>query len=241
MRQLNAASLDLIREFEGLRLDAYLCPAGKWTIGYGHTSYAGKPEVSEGMRITEEEANAILARDMAKFTEGVLAVLKRRPTNNQLGAFASLCMNIGLGAFSGSTAVKRFNAGDMAGAADALTWWNKATVNGKKVKLKGLVRRREAERQLFLKDEIEEDDYSDPVEAKPAGPVTGGEAKKAAKSTTNWASIIGSITTGAGAILAAMSNMDPTVQAILAVGAVVSLLAFGWVIRERLKKIALGV
>lgn len=184
MRQLNAASLDVIREFEGLRLDAYLCPAGVWTIGYGHTSYAGDPEVTRGMTITEDEANAILDRDMAKFAQGVQAVLKQRPTDNQLGAFASLCMNIGLTAFRKSTAVRRFNAGDIDGAADAITMWNKATVNGKKVKLRGLVRRREAERALFLAPQEPDDDYACPVEAKAPSPVTGGEAKHITKSKT---------------------------------------------------------
>ncbi len=197
MRQLNAASLDLIREFEGLRLEAYLCPAGVLTIGYGHTSYAGSPEVTEGMKVTEGEANAILERDMAKFCVGVLTILKHRPTDNQLGAFASLCMNIGLGAFKKSTAVKRFNTGDTDGAADAITMWNKATVNGKKVKLHGLVRRREAERALFLTPQEPDDDCADPVEAKPAGPVTGGEGKHLAKSKTTIAG--GSLVAGLGA------------------------------------------
>ena len=195
MRQLNAASLDVIREFEGLRLEAYLCPAGKWTIGYGHTSYAGEPEVTKGMKITEADANAILERDMGKFTTGVLAVLKHRPTDNQLGALASLCMNIGLTKFRKSTAVRRFNAGDIDGAADAITMWNKATVNGKKVKLRGLVRRREAERALFLTPQEPENDYAETE--RPAGPVTGGEGKPLTKSKTTIAG--GTLVAGLGA------------------------------------------
>jgi lysozyme len=69
---------------------------------------------------------------------------------NQFSALVSFVFNCGVGALKGSTALKRIKAGDMEGGAQALTWWNKATVNGRKKVLPGLVRRREAEKQLFL-------------------------------------------------------------------------------------------
>ena len=173
----NESALALMKEFEGLELAAYRCPAGVLTIGYGHTSAAGDPAVTEGMTITEEEADAIFRHDLLRFEAAVMKALKQTPTLNQFGAFVSLCYNIGASAFAKSTAVKRFNAGDINGAAEAITWWNKA---GGKV-LRGLVRRREAERALVLSD----------VPAAPEeailGPVEAEEVKPLAKSKTMWA------------------------------------------------------
>ena len=72
------AGLKLIKSFEGLRLKAYRCPAGIWTIGYGHTSAAGAPEVRESMRISREEAETILKRDLAQFEDAVTSMVKVR-------------------------------------------------------------------------------------------------------------------------------------------------------------------
>lgn len=174
---LNKESLDLIKEFEGLRLTAYRCPAGVLTIGYGHTSAAGAPVVKPGMKITEAEAEAILRRDLRKYEVAVDSAVLGPMTHNQRGALVSLCYNIGSVAFRRSTAVRRMSAGNYAGAAEALTWFNKA--NGRV--LRGLVRRREAERALFLKDAA--DDF-EAEEASPDAPITGGEAKPMAHSKT---------------------------------------------------------
>jgi lysozyme len=149
---INEAGRNIIKEFEGLRLKAYICPAGVLTIGYGHTNRVGTaPLVTPGMTITEAEAERILDRDISTFEPHVDRAIKRPMNENERAAFVSLCFNIGPGGkgkpgFTTSTAVKRFNAGDKAGAAEALTWWNKAS--GKVSN--GLVRRREAERALFL-------------------------------------------------------------------------------------------
>jgi len=148
MRQINDAALNLIKEFEEFRPDAYLDPVGIVTIGYGTTAAAGvgiAPKM--GMRITEADATEYLMRAVAKFG-GHIAPAITRPTNdNQWGAMVSLAYNIGPGAFNKSSVVRRFNAGDVQGAADAFMMWDKA---GGKV-LRGLVRRRDAERKLFLK------------------------------------------------------------------------------------------
>ncbi len=177
MAQMPSEAIDLICEFEGKKLTAYLCPANVWTIGYGHTSAAGSPEVVAGMTITEDEAEGILRRDLQKYKDAVSAAVKVSMTDNQFGAFVSLCYNIGPGAFRKSTAVRRMNAGDAPGAAEALTWFNKA---GGKV-LRGLVRRREAERALFLTPDAA---HIEEAPTRPAGPVTGGEAKSLGKSKT---------------------------------------------------------
>jgi lysozyme len=95
------------------------------------------------MTITEREAEDILTRDLFKYEQGVTTALTRRPTQPQFDAMVSLCYNIGPGAFRKSSALRLFNQGDKTKAANALLLWNKA---GGKV-LKGLTRRREAERR----------------------------------------------------------------------------------------------
>ena len=143
----NRAGIDLIKSFEGLELAAYKCPAGVWTIGYGHTTAAGPPAVKSGMKITAEQATEILVRDLVSYEAAVMNALRRNPNENQFSAMVSLCYNIGPGAFASSTVVKKFNAGDAEGAAAAFRLWNKG---GGKV-LPGLVRRREEEIILFTK------------------------------------------------------------------------------------------
>lgn len=140
----------LIKNWEGCRLTAYPDPGtggDPWTIGYGHTSAAGEPKVVRGLKITQQEADDILVRDLAKYEAAVDRALTRSPTQPQFDACVSLCYNIGQGAFAGSTVVRKFNAGDITGSADAFLLWNKA---GGKV-MQGLVNRREAERLHFLK------------------------------------------------------------------------------------------
>lgn len=190
----NRAGLDLIKKWEGLRLTAYKCPAGVLTIGYGHTSAAGAPAVSKGMKITAEEASDILRRDLASYESAVEKALARSPNANQFSAMVSLCYNIGPGAFAKSSIVKRFNAGDIAGAADAILMWNKA--NGKV--LQGLVNRREDERRLFLTAEAVE-----PVPPPPAHPVAPAPEKPAQPAPAQSGKGIAAWVMGAAAALIA--------------------------------------
>lgn len=144
---INKATLDLVKEFEGLRLKAYKDAVGVWTIGYGTTAAAGLGIApKDGMVITEAEAEGYLVKGLEKFGASIRPKITAPINENEYGAFLSLAYNIGPGAFAKSSALRKFNAGDKAGAADAILMWNKA---GGKV-LKGLVRRREAERALFL-------------------------------------------------------------------------------------------
>lgn len=135
--------VSLIKEFEGLYLEAYLCPAKKWTIGYGHTK-----TVKPGMKITEAGADALLRHDLAWCEDAVNDNVKVPLTQNQYDALVSFIFNVGAGAFKRSTLLRKLNAGDYAGAANEFPRWNKG---GGRV-LRGLVRRREAERKLFLSD-----------------------------------------------------------------------------------------
>lgn len=158
------AGLDLIKEFEGLELEAYRDAVGIWTIGYGHTAAAGEPKPKAGMKITEAEAGHILASDLGQYEAAVSKALKVSPNQNQFDAMVSLCFNIGPKAFTGSSVAKRFNAGNIQGAADAFLLWKKA---GDKV-LKGLIRRRETERQLFLLPVSETKPATEPPKVDPA-------------------------------------------------------------------------
>ncbi|SEH24669.1 lysozyme [Magnetospirillum fulvum] len=144
IRSCNEAGKDIIRQCEGLRLKAYLCPAGKLTIGYGHTG----PDVKTGMTITEEDANTLLSRDLVAAEKAIAGVVSVTITDNQFSALVSFVFNLGAGNFYGSTLLKKLNANDIFGAADEFPRWNK--VNGQV--LAGLTRRREAERTLFLSD-----------------------------------------------------------------------------------------
>jgi lysozyme len=137
---------DLIKRWEGLELEAYKDGGGVWTIGYGHTGAAGDPKPSLGMKITLEQAKAILDKDLVQFEKAVNDSVKVPLTQNQYDALVSLAYNIGPSGFKGSTVLRRLNDGNYDGAAEAITWWNKD--NGKVIK--GLVNRRAAERELFL-------------------------------------------------------------------------------------------
>ena len=150
MRTINEQGLALIKEFEGCRLEAYLCPAGVPTIGYGHTKTA-----KMGMVITEARAETLL-RDDLKDAEAAVNRLVTTPINeNQFSALVSFVFNIGAsvalggepGAFDRSTLLSLLNANaEMDIVANQLLRWNKAGVR----ELPGLTRRRQAERALFL-------------------------------------------------------------------------------------------
>ena len=120
------AGLKLIMQFEGLRLKAYRCPAGVWTIGYGHTSAAGAPEVRDGMRISAQEAEAILKRDLAGFEAAVAGMVKTELTQAQFDVLVSFAYNCGVGALKASTLLKRVNAGAFDAVPAELMKWTKA-------------------------------------------------------------------------------------------------------------------
>jgi lysozyme len=137
--------IDLIKKFEGLRLEAYLCPAGVWTIGWGHTQ-----GVREGLQISEALAQEFLRCDVAQVAQGIPTVIHAPLTQGQYDALVSLCFNICDSALRlpsiAPRLVAKINASDYAGAADEFLDIDRA--NG--VVLPGLVRRRAAERALFV-------------------------------------------------------------------------------------------
>lgn len=132
----------LIKAFEGCKLVAYYCPAGKLTIGWGHTSAAGKPVVTEGFKITKTEADAILSSDLGQYEKSVNDNVKVPLTQNQFDALVDFTYNVGSSAFKTSTLLKKLNAGQYkAIPAEFMKW-----VHGPGgVVLQGLVRRRSAD------------------------------------------------------------------------------------------------
>ncbi|GJL92008.1 glycoside hydrolase family protein [Hyphococcus sp.] len=144
--KISESGIALLKRFEGLELEAYQDIAGIWTIGYGHTG----PDVQPGMKISERDAEELLRRDLKPREQAVASAAKPPLNQNEFDALVSFVYNVGANAYRGSTALKRLNKGDRIGAADALTWWNKATVDGVLREVVGLTRRRAAERALFL-------------------------------------------------------------------------------------------
>jgi lysozyme len=136
--------IQLIRDFEGCELTSYLCPAGVWTIGFGHTGNDVKPN----MTIAQWRADELLVEDLAKFERGVSEAVEVKITQRQFDALVALAFNIGLGAFLKSTLLRRLNMEDYAGAGREFLRWDKA--NG--VTNLGLARRRKAEYELFMRD-----------------------------------------------------------------------------------------
>jgi lysozyme len=133
--------IELIKHFEGCELEAYKCPAGVWTIGYGHIK-----GVKEGMKITEMQAEEMLKSELHEY-EGYINDYVTVPLNqNQFDAMVSWVYNLGGGNLRASTLLKVLNAGDYDGVPAQMMRWNKA---GGKV-LEGLTRRRQAEADLFV-------------------------------------------------------------------------------------------
>lgn len=143
---INKAGLELVKHFEGLRLEAYLDPVGIWTIGWGHTG----SDVYPGQKITEKQAEALLAADLTLHEKFVSDKVTVKINANQLAALTSFAFNAGNGALASSTLLKKLNSGDMDGAAKEFHRWVKGTIGGVKKALPGLVRRRKAEAELFL-------------------------------------------------------------------------------------------
>lgn len=145
--KISQVGIDLISSFEDTKLQAYDDGVGVWTIGIGTTVYPNGVKVKKGDKCTLEQAKEYFAHDLKRFEASVNKLVEVPLSQNQFDALVSLTYNIGQTAFGNSTLLKKLNTKDYQGAADQFLRWNKG---GGKV-MKGLVRRREAERALFLK------------------------------------------------------------------------------------------
>lgn len=153
---ISETALDMIRREEGLVLMTYRCPAGRLTIGYGHTG----PDVVWGKTITKEEAERLFRQDVSRFEREVTQLLNGCPTTqNQFDALVVLAYNIGTDidadtipeGLGDSTLLKLHKAGQYKDAADQFLKWDKGQVKGVLKRLPGLTKRRAAERALYLK------------------------------------------------------------------------------------------
>lgn len=145
MTEAEKEAKKLIAQYEGCRLKAYRCPAGKWTIGYGETQ-----GIKEGMEWTQKQADDALEKRIVQMKKEILATCPAlKPSSNRLAACISLAYNIGIGNFAGSSVAKYIRRGEYRAAADAFGMW----VYVGKQKLPGLVNRRQAERTVFRRDE----------------------------------------------------------------------------------------
>ncbi len=142
--KISQEGIDLIKQFEGVSLKAYPDPGTggePWTIGYGHTGGVKKGDV-----ITQAQAEELLSKDLIKFEAGVSNALTVETTQHQFDAMVSLAFNIGLGNFTKSTLLRKHNAKCWQCAAAQFGVWRNA---GGKV-MNGLIRRRAAERELYM-------------------------------------------------------------------------------------------
>ncbi len=138
--------LELIKKYEGLRLDAYKDPAGVLTIGYGHTKI-----VKPGMTINKEMAELLLKIDVMDAESAVRDLVNIELNQNQFDALVSFTFNIGRRNLERSTLLKLLNAGKILEAGEEFMKWTKARQPGGLKELPGLVKRRAEEKTLFLR------------------------------------------------------------------------------------------
>ena len=143
--RVSRGSLELLKRFEGYRRTAAQLPDGRWTIGYGHTLTA-----REGADVSETDAEALLLYDLIAVAHVVNEYTFAPITQNQFDALCSFAFNIGLDNFRRSQVLKRLNAGAVVQAACAMELWRKADFEGERIVIDALVRRRAAEKALFL-------------------------------------------------------------------------------------------
>jgi len=142
--RLSETGAALIKKFEGLELTAYRDTGNVLTIGYGHTG----ADVVENLKITKAKADELFRQDVKKFEDGVLKLVQVPLAQNEFDALVSFSFNLGLGALERSTLLRLLNEGKpKARVAQEIPRWNQ---DGNGRVLEGLVRRRQAEKDLFL-------------------------------------------------------------------------------------------
>ena len=144
--------VELVKQFEGLRLDAYTDSVGVWTIGYGHTG----PDVKPGMKIGQETADKLLDDDLDWAEAAVRKAVKVPLNEGRYAALVSFVFNVGAANFQKSTLLRKLNSGDYIGAANEFSRWNKGRdrATGELRVIKGLTRRREMERAIFMEADV---------------------------------------------------------------------------------------
>jgi GH24 family phage-related lysozyme (muramidase) len=139
------AGLQLIKSFEGFRETATQLPAGRWTIGYGHVRTA-----REGLTISEKDAEDLLVYDLKPAEDAIANMVFAPLLQNQFDALVSLVFNITVAQFRDSDILRHLNSGDQLAAANGFDVWRRARLNGRVIVVDALVRRRAAEKSMFL-------------------------------------------------------------------------------------------
>jgi GH24 family phage-related lysozyme (muramidase) len=224
-------ALDLIKKMEGLRLRAYRDIGGVWTIGYGHTSAGGPPEVGPRLTISRERAEQILLADASRVAGEIRPYIDRKVTKHQFAALLCFAYNVGTSNFRRSSVLAAVNAGDFAAVPRRLALWNK--VGGRSVP--GLIRRRAEEAALFACGEHPEDARDKMLKGDiPPGPLSEPRGKPQTRSTINVAAILSAL----AGLLSTVTGMFRDIGS-LPLGhwtlplMLVILVATMWIIRER--------
>lgn len=199
MLQVPKPAVELVKRHEGLRLDAYLCPANVCTIGYGHTG----PDVKLGDRITKAEADKLLRADLRWATDLVDTAIRVHLSEPRRSALISWVFNIGETQFKSSTLLRKLNAGDYDAVPAQLARWNKA--KGKV--LPGLVTRRAEEAALWLSGADE-----GPGEVSMPQAVDAPEGKPLSSSVTIQGAGIAGIGTAGTVIADASEQLRPIAE-----------------------------
>jgi lysozyme len=182
-QSVSQEGIDLVKRFEGLHklkddgmVHAYRCPAGKWTISWGHCK-----GVRSGMKVTMAQSEQFLSDDLEEHGKIVKKYVNVPLTQSQYDALTSFVFNLGGGNFRSSTLLKKLNMGDYDAVPEQIMRWNKARVDGKLTPLRGLTRRRAAEAAIFSKDaQLPSDEGGPTMPQKP----TAEAPKSLAKSKT---------------------------------------------------------
>ena len=143
--QVSRAAVELIKRFEGYRMKAAQLPDGRWTLGYGHTLTA-----RGGASVSEQDAEALLLYDLITVAHAVNENVYTPLNQNQFDALVCFAFNIGTENFIRSGVLRRLNEGSLLQAACAMEMWRKADFEGERIVIDALVRRRSAEKTLFL-------------------------------------------------------------------------------------------
>lgn len=143
--RISKEGLELIKSFEGFRETATRLPDGRWTIGYGHVRTA-----REGLTISEADAEDLLLYDIRPVEVAIAPMLYAPVMQNQFDALVSLAFNISPAQFRDSDVLRNLNAGDYLAAANSFDQWRRARIHGRVMIVDALVRRRAAEKALFL-------------------------------------------------------------------------------------------
>ena len=147
MRHINERGIEIVKSFEGLALRPYVCAGGVNSVGYGATRSSTGGPIDLGMEpISEAEAEALLVRDLENSEGWISRLIKTALTENQFSALTSFTFNVGCSALMRSTLRMKLNRSEYQSAADEFPKWR---IAGGRI-LAGLVRRRAAERSLFM-------------------------------------------------------------------------------------------